>query len=152
MIFEKLKRLLTGGAEAVSLTDAASFAQASFYFLSLPERFAAGLPVNATPAEILDLVKEAAAALASSAGFEPWGYDEAGRKVLPLFTSRDHAQQFLQAYVTKVRRILPFQALKVEGRTLVPVLPRFDEVLLNPGTKDAATLHSKRSEHGEHGA
>jgi hypothetical protein len=70
-MFEKLKKLLTGEPEAVSQTDAASFAQGSFYFLSLPERFAAGLPVTATQAEILALAKEGAAALASSDGFEP---------------------------------------------------------------------------------
>ncbi len=98
-------------------------------------------------------VEEAAADLASSQGYEPFSYNEEGHRVLPLFTSEDHAQQFVQAYVVKVQRIIPFQVLGVLGESLVATVRSYDEVIVNPGSSDAAVLRSRiKGAVGRHGA
>lgn len=118
-------------------------AESRILFLSLPKRFASGLPTNCSQDELLAYIAEAAEDLASSRGYEPFCYEEAGQRVLPLFTSEDHAQEFVQAYVARRQRIIPFQILEVQGESLVAAVQAHDEVVLNPGTSDAAILRSR---------
>ena len=121
-----------------------SFDNKLIHFLSLPKRFAEGLPVDATQEQILALIERATAALAESTAFEPWGYEEDGKSILPLFTEQKHAHAFIQEYVKGVPRILPFQALQVEGRALLGFLDGYDEVVLDPKSSGAMLLRSRK--------
>ena len=152
-MFERLKNLLRGAASARPQPAATSFAESQIFFLCLPQRFANGIPTSSSPEELVAYVKAAAEDLASSQGYEPFSYSEAGQRVLPLFTSEDHAQQFVQAYVVRLQRIIPFQVLGVLGQSLVAAVQAHDEVIINPGTPDAAVLRSRsKGAVGRHGA
>ena len=62
-MFDRLKHLLRGSAPAGGTR---AFADMSFYFLSLPQRFQEGLPVGATQEQILTFTRDAAAELSAS--------------------------------------------------------------------------------------
>ncbi len=56
-------------------------------------------------------------------------------------------------YVIKVQRIIPFQVLGARGESLVATVRSYDEVIVNPGSADAAVLRSRiKGEVGRHGA
>jgi hypothetical protein len=54
---------------------------------------------------------------------------------MPLFTQQVFAQEFANAYVREVKRIMPFEVLTVEGRVLVPSFRDADAIVLNAGSK-----------------
>ena len=137
-----LKRMLAG--PATPIPGQPSFDNRSIHFLSLPKQFAQGIPVDATQEQIVALIEQATAALAESTSFEPWGYEEGGRSTLPLFTQQKHAHAFIQEYVKGVQRILPFQALEVEGRELLGFLDGYDEVVLDPRSSGTVLLRSRK--------
>jgi hypothetical protein len=153
-MFERLKTLLRGAGSVGDQPTGLGFAESQFYFLCLPERFASGIPTDSSPEEFVEYVKEAAADLAASQAYEPFSYSEADHRVLPLFTSEDHAQEFVQTYVARVQRIIPFQVLGALGSSLVSAVRTHDKVILNPGTPDEAILRSriKGGAVGRHGA
>ena len=111
------------------------FARSLLRVLSLPERFAAGLPASASPAEILTQVKEAAQVLSESTGFHPFSYVHNGKRRLPVFATEELAAEFAKWYALETGRIIPFQILGADGAVVVPAFAECDLVVLNDKTK-----------------
>lgn len=82
------------------------FVQSSLYFLAVPERFAPGLPAEASREQILAQVEEAARDLSETHDFQPFSYDDDGRCRMPVFSSEELASQFAQWYATRTRRLI----------------------------------------------
>jgi len=119
---------------------AEQFACSTLYFLCLPERFAAGLPASATQQEILAQIEQAATDLSQSQGFQPFVYLSEGQRRLPVFSSNDLVAEFAKWYALHTQRIIPLQALGVDGATIVPAFKDCDVVVLNDRTKHEYVL------------
>ncbi|TWU50729.1 hypothetical protein Poly51_40220 [Rubripirellula tenax] len=93
-------------------------------------------PETMTADELAAIVEASATELArDDKGFSPFTYTADGAKTLPFFTSQKLAQKFVQSYVNRVRKIIPFGVLEIRGDALPSVMDAADRWLLNAGTK-----------------
>jgi hypothetical protein len=116
------------------------FAETTVYLVCVPDRFAAGLPADATREQILAQIRDAAEDLAERQDFPPFIYDDGGRRRLPLFTDDALASGFAQWYALRTRRIVPLQMVGVRGGAIVPAFRDCDVVALNDRSKHEYVL------------
>jgi hypothetical protein len=122
---------------------AEAFCASEFWFLSLPPESGDGIPADATTDEALAVIRGAAEALSERTSFEVFSYVAPdGSRALPLFTSQEAIDPFVQAYVNGLGKAVPFEALQVPGGTLAGGLGRYGSVVINPHSRGELQLSS----------
>jgi hypothetical protein len=114
---------------------AAVFARSTVLFLQLPPGCENGLDPNITQEELLAHIRACAKDLSGREQFTPLRILRGDRTALLLFTQQTFAQEFAQAYVRQVKRIMPFEVLGVEGRIAVHMFEGTESVVFNAGTR-----------------
>ncbi len=89
-------------------------------------------PAALRPEDLAGFVERAARTANEQELLEPWQYEVDGRRVFPIFSSQGLLERFLQAYVTEVNRIIPFNIGKTMFLRLVQPVLSADQVVLNP--------------------
>jgi len=93
-------------------------------------------PETMTADELANIVEASATELSrDDKGFTPFTYNHDGARTLPFFTSQELAQKFVQSYVNRVRKIIPFGVLGIRGDAIPSIMDAADRWLLNAETK-----------------
>jgi hypothetical protein len=96
-----------------------------------------------TKDELLAVIEAAAKDLNDKeTGFQPFTYNKSDVTVLPVFSSQQYAKEFIQVYVPRVNKIIPFQVLTVRGYHLVSSFVAVESVVLNDESKHQYELSS----------
>lgn len=119
------------------------FNRSLIMFLHLPPGLEGGLDPNIAQDELLAQIKKTANNLSGRGQFVPLCDTYEGRKRMLLFTQQSFAQEYAQARLRETKRIMPFEALTVEGRVLVPTFKNADCVVLNAGSKSEYELSAE---------
>ena len=110
-------------------------AKSDIFVLTVP--FDADVDPETMTAEELSAIVEAAATVLSrdDIGFTPFTYKNDDTTTLPFFTSHKLAQNFVQSYVNRVRKIIPFGVLEIRGDAIPSIMDAADRWLLNAESK-----------------
>lgn len=93
-------------------------------------------PETMTADELAKIVETSAKELSrGDKGFTPFTYNNDDARTLPFFTSQKLAQAFVQSYVNRVRKIIPFGVLEIRGDAIPSIMDAADRWLLNAETK-----------------
>ncbi len=111
------------------------FGRSSILFLHLPPGLEGGLDPNLPQDQLMAQIRKSAKDLSGREQFVPLCDTREGRKRMLLFTQQAFAQEFANAYVREIKRIMPFEVLTVEGKVLIPSFQNADSIVLNAGTK-----------------
>jgi hypothetical protein len=111
------------------------FGRSNVIFVQLPPGLEDGLSPDLTQEELLEQIKRAAKDLSGREQFTPFRQLREGRNSMVVFTQQRFAEGFAHAYVRRVKRIMPFQALTVQGSVLAPAFGDVDTIVLNPDSK-----------------
>jgi hypothetical protein len=156
-MLERLREKLGGRdplARALRSSDdkklAEIFARATVLFLQLPPGCENGFDPNLSQEELLAHLSAAAKDLSAREEFTPLHVLRENRRTLLLFTQQAFATEFAQAYVRKVKRIMPFEVLGVEGQIAVRMFDGAHSVVFNADTREEyelspAQMHSLRA-------
>lgn len=110
-------------------------ATSNVFVLSVP--FDADVdPGTMTADELAEIVKSSATELSrDDKGFTPFTYNNNNVRTLPFFTSQKLAQTFVQSYVNRVRKVIPFGVLEIRGDAIPSIMDAADRWLLNAESK-----------------
>jgi len=141
-MFEKLKNALTGTDELIramrqpdSEKFAEVFARSTVLFLQVPPGYESGIDPNISQEDFLAHIRAGAQDIAQREQFTPFRHVCDGRKALLLFTQLDLATEFAKAYVHRVKRMIAFGALGIQGRIALRLFNGVDSVVFNALTK-----------------
>ena len=145
-MFKLLKKLFHSGdplLEAVQAGDPVAFAETFRH----TEVFVASLPIeesldpdNLEQEECLALMEKAAQATAAAEEISPFTLEDEEGTVLPVFTSAEATQGFIQAYVEQVHRVMPFLTGSLDGASLLPLLDESVRIVLDMGSPSEQAL------------
>lgn len=68
-------------------------------------------------------------------GFKPFTYQINDVRTLPFFTTQKLATKFMQSYVDRIRKVIPFGSLRIQGDAIPSIMDVADRWLLNAETK-----------------
>ena len=111
------------------------FGHFTVLFLQVPTGCEGGLDPNVTQEEFLSHLRSQTQDISQREQFTPFCRIRAGRRALLLFTAQSLAQQFAQAYVRTIKRIMPFGVLGVQGKIATRLFSGVDSVVFNASTK-----------------
>jgi hypothetical protein len=111
------------------------FARSNVFFLHVPPGSENGFDPHLSQEELLAQIRSAAKDLSQRQQFTPFCRVRAERKSLLLFTQQKFVQEFVQAYVREVKRLMQFEVLGVAGQTALRLLEGVDSVVFNAGTR-----------------
>lgn len=136
-ILKKLFRPSDPLLEALEAGDPVSFAET----FRRTEVFVASLPIEEwldpdtlEEEEFLALMERAAQATEEAEELSPFVLEDDEGAILPVFTSAGATQTFIQGYVEKVHRVMPFLTGALDGDSLLPVLDESVRIVLNAGS------------------
>ena len=93
-------------------------------------------PETMTAEELAAIVEASATELGrDDKGLTPFTYTVDSARTLPFFSSQKLAQKFVQSYVNRVRKIIPFGVLGIRGDALPSIMDAADRWMLNAETK-----------------
>ena len=111
------------------------FGRSTLLFLQVPPGCEGGLDPNMSQEEFLAHLRAGAQDLSQRDQFTPFCRTRAGRRSLLLFTAQNLVQEFAHAYVRRVKRIMPFEVLGVQGRIATRLFSSANSVIFNAATK-----------------
>ena len=93
-------------------------------------------PEALTEDQLRKIIEDSTKVLArNDQGFKPFTYKTGDVRTLPFFTTQKLATKFMQSYVNRVRRIIPFGSLRLQGDAIPSIMDVADRWLLNAETK-----------------
>ncbi|HKN17670.1 MAG TPA: hypothetical protein VJX47_12040 [Candidatus Sulfotelmatobacter sp.] len=141
-MFEKLRDKLDGRDALIRAMRASDWAKSAeifvhstVLFLQLPPGCEDGLDPSLSQEEFLSHIRAGATDLSEREQFTPLCGVRGPRKSLLLFTQQRLVQQFAHAYVRRVKRIMQFEVVGVQGRIALRLFDGVDSVVFNEGTK-----------------
>ena len=141
-ILERLRDKLSGTDALVRAMRGANrsrfvevFGRSTVLFLQIPPGCEDGLDPNMSQEEFLSHVRAHAPDVSQREQFTPFCRIRSGRQSLLLFTAQNLVQEFAHAYVRRVKRIMPFEVLGVQGRIATGLFSSADSVVFNAATK-----------------
>ncbi|MGL6074681.1 MAG: hypothetical protein ACRC8S_11015 [Fimbriiglobus sp.] len=111
-------------------------------FLGIPDGFQLNDsdPDPTTAEELLAVIESTAKNLSERDEHIPLRIELDGESVLPIFSQRRHAQRFVENYVRRVNRIVPFFLLTIQGADLRAAISEDETILLNAETRHEVRL------------
>jgi hypothetical protein len=141
-MFNRLISLLSGSdplIQAGRSSDRKAFARlfgsSTVTFIQLPPGMEDGLSPDLSQEQVLELIRHVVRDLKDREEFMPFHQIREGRTSMLLFTQQRFVDEFVQRYVRRVKRIMPFQMLTVQGSVLARAFGDIDTVVLNPESK-----------------
>jgi hypothetical protein len=111
------------------------FGRSTVLFLQLPPGCENGLDPNMSQEEFLSQVRAGAQDLSQREQFTPLCHTRGGQRSLLLFTAQNLVQEFAHAYVRRVKRIMPFEVIGVQGKIATRLFSKVGSVVFNAATK-----------------
>jgi SseB protein N-terminal domain len=100
-----------------------------------------------TTASYLAVVEEAALELAGRQSLLPFVYEDAGERLLPVFTSQECADAFCGAYCDRQGRLFPFTQFSVSGSSLAGWLVPGIRLVIDPQSDSELVIENSTLDH-----